>query len=50
MADIFRVYYNYANKNDKGETPAMRLGLAKGPVAVEKNHIFWKTQIKGFKH
>ena len=36
MADIYRVYYNYVNKNDKGETPAMRLGLAKGPVASEK--------------
>ena len=36
MADIFRVHYNYVKTNDKGETPAMRLGLAKGPVALEK--------------
>lgn len=36
MADIYRVYYNYVNKNDKGETPAMRLGLAKGPETIEK--------------
>lgn len=42
MADICRVYYNYVNKNDKGETPAMRLGLAKGPVAVEKIIYFGK--------
>jgi hypothetical protein len=42
MADIYRVYYNYVNNNDKGETPAMRLGLAKGPVAAEKNIYFGK--------
>lgn len=30
------VYFNYTNVNDKRETPAMRLGLAKGPVAAEK--------------
>ena len=42
MADIYRVYYNYVNKNDKGETPAMRLGLAKGPVAIEKVVYFGK--------
>lgn len=34
MTDIYRVYYNYVNKNDKGETPVMKLGLAKGPVAA----------------
>lgn len=44
MADIYRVYYNYANKNDKGETPAMRLGLAKGPVAIEKILYFGKYE------
>lgn len=42
MADIYRVYYNYVNKNDKGETPAMKLGLAKGPVTVEKIIYFGK--------
>jgi len=42
MADIYRVCYNYVNKNDDGETPAMRLGLAKGPVAAEKIIYFGK--------
>ena len=37
LGDIFRVYYNYCQPFDKdGKTPAMRLGLAKGPVAIEK--------------
>jgi transposase-like protein len=36
LLDIFRVYYNYSLKSkiDK-QTPAMRLGLAKGPIGVE---------------
>tara|TARA_R110002050_G_scaffold212789_2_gene348973 strand:- start:1230 stop:2762 length:1533 start_codon:yes stop_codon:yes gene_type:complete len=42
MADIYRVCYNYTEKNNKGETPAMRLGLAKGPVAPEKIIYFGK--------
>ena len=45
MADICRVYYNYVNKNDKGKTPAMRLGLAKGPVAVETILYFGKYNL-----
>lgn len=36
LADIYRVYFNYINVNDKRQTPAMRLGLAKGPVSPEK--------------
>lgn len=36
LGDIYRVYYNYCKVNDKGKTPAMRLGLAKGPVELEK--------------
>ena len=31
---IHRVYYNYVKKRKK-QTPAMKLGLAKGPVSVE---------------
>jgi hypothetical protein len=31
-------------KNDKGETTAMRLGLAKGPVAAEKIIYFGKYE------
>ena len=36
LEDIYRLYYNYCKVNDKGKTPAMRLGLAKGPVELEK--------------
>lgn len=32
---IFRVFYNYCLANQQGQTPAMRLGLAKGRVALE---------------
>ncbi len=32
---IFRVYYNYVLKGDDKQTPAMRLGLARGPVTLE---------------
>lgn len=42
LADIYRVYFNFSNRNDKGETPAMRLGLAKGPVSTEKIIYFGK--------
>lgn len=34
--EIYRVYYNYCVKGKDGKTPAMRLGLARGPVEVEK--------------
>lgn len=30
-----RVYYNYVQAGEDGRTPAMRLGLAKGPVKIE---------------
>lgn len=33
--DIYRTYYNYVPGLDKKTTPAMRIGLAKGPVALE---------------
>lgn len=32
---IFRTYFNFIAKGGDGETPAMRLGLAKGPVRFE---------------
>jgi transposase-like protein len=35
LLDIFRVYYNYCQKGQDGQTPAMRLGLAKGVVTLE---------------
>ena len=44
LGDIYRVYYNYVNINDKRETPAMRLGLANGPVSSEKIIYFGKYE------
>ena len=35
MLDIFRVFYNYIERGKDKETPAMRLGLAKGTVDME---------------
>lgn len=32
---IFKVAYNYCLPNSKGKTPAMQLGLARAPVALE---------------
>lgn len=36
LINILRVYHNYCLKGDDKQTPAVRLGLAKGPVALEK--------------
>ena len=35
VLDIFRVFYNYVLIGHEKKTPAMRLGLAKGRVALE---------------
>lgn len=35
MLDIFRVFYNYVETGKDGQSPAMRLGLAKGSVSME---------------
>jgi len=35
LLDIFRVYYNYCLAGKNKQTPAMRLGLAKGKVPLE---------------
>lgn len=35
LLDIYRVYYNYAALGEDKRTPAMRLGLAMGPVKLE---------------
>lgn len=32
---IFKVAHNYCLPDSKGKMPAMKLGLAKGPVALE---------------
>lgn len=44
LGDIYRVYFNYVNINDKRETPAMRLGLANGPVSSEKIVYYGKYE------
>lgn len=35
VLEIFRVYYNYCKVGKDKKTPAMRLGLARAPIAVE---------------
>jgi len=35
LLDIFRVYYNYCLVGEDKQTPAMRLGLSRGPVTEE---------------
>jgi hypothetical protein len=47
LADIYRIYYNYCKAfkkkvNGKKETPATKLGLAKGVVEVDKIIYFKK--------
>lgn len=44
LGDIYRVYYNYVNINDKRETPAMRIGLANGPVSSDKIIYYGKYE------
>ncbi len=41
LLDIFRVYYNYCITGNDKNTPAMRLGLAKGIVPIE-DIIYYK--------
>jgi hypothetical protein len=35
LLEVFRVYFNYCEVGQDKRTPAMRLGLARGPVAPE---------------
>ena len=35
MLDIFRTVHNYVLVGEDGKTPAMRIGLARGPVEYE---------------
>jgi len=35
LLDIYRCYYDFVKKGRDGKTPAMRLGLAKGPIRIE---------------
>ncbi len=36
VLQIFRVYYNYCKVGKDKKTPAMRLGLARAPIAIEQ--------------
>lgn len=36
IGEIFRVYYNYCSEKKNSITPAMKLGIAKGVVDIEK--------------
>ncbi|MDH5441583.1 MAG: hypothetical protein OEY31_13360 [Candidatus Bathyarchaeota archaeon] len=35
LLDIFRIFYNFVKVGRNKQTPAMRLGLAKGKITVE---------------
>ncbi|EJP3284412.1 IS1 family transposase [Vibrio parahaemolyticus] len=36
LADLYRLFYNFVLKGSDGKTPAMRLGIARGAVSIEK--------------
>jgi hypothetical protein len=36
VLEIFRVFYNYCSMGQDKQTPAMRMGLARGPVKLEE--------------
>jgi hypothetical protein len=40
LLEIFRTYFNYCEVGKDKKTPAMRLGLAKGPIAPEDSGAF----------
>jgi hypothetical protein len=40
LFDIFRVFYNFVEVGKNKQTPAMRLGLAKGKIMIE-NIIYY---------
>ena len=46
LLEIFRTYFNYCEVGEDGCTPAMRLGLAKGPVSPE-DIIYWTPRRPG---
>jgi hypothetical protein len=41
IIEIFRVYTNYVWTGERKTTPAMRFGLAKGPVRIE-DILYWQ--------
>ena len=42
LLDIFRVFYNFVEVEKNKQTPAMRLGLAKGKIMIE-DIIYYET-------
>lgn len=44
LVSIFRTYFNYCEVGEDGKTPAVRLGLARGPVAPEDIVYFTPQQ------
>lgn len=36
LAHLYRLFYNFVLKGQDGKTPAMRLGIARGAVSIEK--------------
>lgn len=47
MLEIFRTYFNYCEVGEDGMTPAMRMGLARGPVASEDILYFLRRKRRG---
>jgi hypothetical protein len=45
LLDIFRVFYNFVEVGKNKQTPAMRLGLAKGKITIE-NIIYYQLSVK----
>jgi len=43
LLDIFRVFYNFVEVGKNKQTPAMRLGLAKGKITVE-DIVYYQQQ------
>jgi hypothetical protein len=41
LLDIFRIFYNFVEVGRNKQTPAMRLGLAKGKISIE-NIIYYQ--------
>lgn len=49
LLDIYRCHHNFVDDGDRGVTPAMRLGLAKGPIRLEDIIYFDPTCRKAVK-
>lgn len=49
VLEIFRVYYNYCKVGKDKKTPAMRLGLARAPIAIEDVLYYQRSDTGGDK-